>query len=190
MMLKQGLMILLALSDVFSMENDETCSICFFSESATVYPCMDKICNGCVINILVSYNSICPVCRSSIIKVSDTGTYKKELASLKAAVMDKSITDEIIISRYYFLPPWQYADKEMLIDIKKIKDSYPSEDVLDLFNTLQNDGFNYTIKEDVEKRREYFRKEPNDEEKIILQNYYKRNDRNVQNEFNARKNMF
>ncbi|XP_050531090.1 uncharacterized protein LOC126899887 [Daktulosphaira vitifoliae] len=190
MMLKQGLMILLALSDVFSMEYDEMCSMCLFSESATVYPCMHKICNGCVINILVSYNSICPVCRSSIIKASDTGTYKRELASLKAAVMDKSITVEKIISRYYFLPPWQYADDQMLKEIREIKDSYPSEDVLELSDFLQNGSFNYTIKEDVEKRREYFRKEPNDEEKIILQNYYKRNDRNVQNEFNARKNMF
>ncbi|XP_050547881.1 uncharacterized protein LOC126909495 [Daktulosphaira vitifoliae] len=190
-MFRECLMILLAFLVALSLENEE-CTICSesVSEFNTMEPCQHKICYICVTKIMSSSNSTCPLCRRNFLWTKGAKTHEEELSILKVAVMDKSITVEKIISYFYILPPWQYADDQMLDDIGEIKDSYPSEDISMLIDFIRNGCFNYTIEEDVEQRRKYFRKEPNDEEKIILQNYYIRNDLNVQNEFNARKIMF
>ncbi|XP_050526922.1 uncharacterized protein LOC126897404 [Daktulosphaira vitifoliae] len=190
MMFKKGLMILLVLSFAFSMENDE-CPVCQKSKNIKIpYPCMHKMCNTCTNLILNFNNSICLLCKTSIKKTSDLETYEKELESLTAAVMNKSITVEKIISHYYFLPPWQCADEQMLTDIQKIQKLYPTEEIYKLFDILQNVGFNYTIEEDMKHRRMFFREKPNNTEKIILQSYYDRNHYDAEKELELRKNVF
>ncbi|XP_050526923.1 uncharacterized protein LOC126897405 [Daktulosphaira vitifoliae] len=186
MMFKKSLMILLALSFAFSMDIDDRCIRCPAGKSAIVYPCMHKACNDCII----SDDSICPICLKSTIKTWDLDAYREELKSLKAIFMDKSITFEKIISHYYFLPPWQNADEQMLTDIQKIKNSYPFEEIYELFNILQNGGFNYTIEEDLNLRRRFFCVEPNNREKIILQSYYNRNHYDAEKELKLREKFF
>ncbi|XP_050530791.1 uncharacterized protein LOC126899721 isoform X2 [Daktulosphaira vitifoliae] len=172
-------------------EEAEKCPICYKDSTVTLKQCKHLLCNECAEKLRLRKEMKCPLCRRVILWFSCKGgmLYENELESIKIGVICKTISNEKLISHYYYLPPWQFADEKMLVEISQIYNAYPSEQLLEIREAIENFDVHWP-EEDLVLRRRYFITILHNEEKEILKNYYIRNDLDVNEQFETRKHMY
>ncbi|XP_050530785.1 uncharacterized protein LOC126899719 isoform X1 [Daktulosphaira vitifoliae] len=185
-------------SDESGGSKDDICPVCWKQDpQITLIDCNHKMCGICANQFVLRKLFECSLCRATIKSFSGLSMWKPyikpglspdaEMAHIVNGVKSQLITDEELISRYFYLLPHQYADAEILSDIHQIRSSYSKHVLTYIRKSIKNDKPKDEI--DQRTRRVFFLYHTNNQEKEILTKYFIRNGEDTEMQFSTRNRL-